>query len=95
MLALCVKIGANDMPTILMIRGWRVFFYANEGNEPIHVHCRKGDRECKYWLDLENYDIEEAHGCSVFLSLKFIWLYINNQRYSENLTFLIQRGFNS
>jgi len=39
------------MPTILVILGWRLFFYANEGNEPIHVHCRKGDMECKYWLN--------------------------------------------
>ncbi|MCG6536745.1 MAG: DUF4160 domain-containing protein, partial [Syntrophales bacterium LBB04] len=30
------------MPTILLIMGWRLFFYANERNEPIHVHCRKG-----------------------------------------------------
>lgn len=48
------------MPTILAILGWRLFFYANEGNEPIHVHCRKGGFECKYWLDRETFDIEEA-----------------------------------
>ena len=48
------------MPTILVILGWRLFFYANEGNEPIHVHCRNGDKECKYWLKKEIFDIEEA-----------------------------------
>jgi len=48
------------MPTILLIRGWRFFFYANEGNEPIHIHCRKGEKECKYWLDREKFDLEEA-----------------------------------
>ncbi|MCF8128228.1 MAG: DUF4160 domain-containing protein [Deltaproteobacteria bacterium] len=48
------------MPTILMILGWRLFFYANEGNEPIHVHCRKGDMECKYWLDRYYFGVEEA-----------------------------------
>jgi hypothetical protein len=48
------------MPTILLIRGWRFFFYANEGNEPIHIHCRKGEKECKYWLDRRNFDLEEA-----------------------------------
>lgn len=48
------------MPTILVILGWRLFFYANEGNEPIHVHCRKGEMECKYWLDREVFNIEEA-----------------------------------
>ena len=48
------------MPTILTISGWRLFFYANEGNEPIHLHCRKADMECKIWLDSENFDLEEA-----------------------------------
>ena len=47
------------MPTILQILGWRLFFYANEGNEPIHVHARKAEKECKFWLDRENFDIEE------------------------------------
>lgn len=48
------------MPTILLILGWRLFFYANEGNEPIHIHCRKGDMECKFWLNTQSFDIEEA-----------------------------------
>ena len=49
------------MPTILVILGWRLFSYANEGHEPIHVHCRKGDRECKYWLEREGFDLREAY----------------------------------
>jgi hypothetical protein len=49
----------NNMPTILIILGWRLFFYSNEGSEPIHVHCQKGDMECKFWLNRENFDIEE------------------------------------
>ncbi len=49
------------MPTILLLFGWRLFFYANEGNEPIHVHCQKGDMECKFWLNTETFDIEEAY----------------------------------
>jgi len=48
------------MPTILFIRGWRFFFYANEADEPIHIHCRKAEKECKYWLDRKNFDVEEA-----------------------------------
>ncbi len=48
------------MPTILMVLGWRFFFYSNEGNEPVHVHGSKGDAECKYWLKPEYYEIEEA-----------------------------------
>jgi hypothetical protein len=49
------------MPTVIQIFGWRLFFYANEGNEPIHIHYIKGDMECKYWLDTENFDISEAY----------------------------------
>jgi hypothetical protein len=52
------------MPTILVIRGWRVFFYANENREPIHVHAQNGNAECKFWLHPELFDVEEAwaHG---------------------------------
>ena len=39
-----------DMPTILYIDGWRLFFYSNEGHEPIHVHAEKGGMACKYWI---------------------------------------------
>ncbi|MCI5150684.1 MAG: DUF4160 domain-containing protein [Candidatus Electrothrix sp. MAN1_4] len=49
------------MPTVLMISGWRLFFYANEGNEPVHIHCRKGGMECKYWLHKEEFEISEAY----------------------------------
>lgn len=49
------------MPTILLKNGWRLFFCANEGNEPIHVHCKSGDKECKYWLDSENITLIEAY----------------------------------
>ena len=38
-----------------------LFLYANEGNEPIPVHCRKRDMECKYWRGDENFDIQEAY----------------------------------
>ena len=47
------------MPTILFIYGWRIFFYSNEGNEPVHVHAEKGGMECKYWLLVEEVEIRE------------------------------------
>ncbi len=53
------------MPTVLLLLGWRLFFYANEGNEPIHVHCRKGEMECKFWLNTQSFDIEEAFSFNV------------------------------
>ena len=48
------------MPTILLILGWRFFFYSNEGNEPVHVHCQKGGAEAKYWLDVQSFEATEA-----------------------------------
>ncbi len=32
----------------------------NEGNEPMHVHARKAESECKFWLRADIYEIEEA-----------------------------------
>ena len=53
------------MPTILIMRGWRLFFYSNEGTEPVHVHACKGESECKMWLRTDIYDIEEAWSYSL------------------------------
>lgn len=41
------------MPVILRYRGYRFFFYSNEGDptEPLHVHVRKGERAAKFWLE--------------------------------------------
>ncbi len=49
------------MPTVLYTHGWRLYFYANERHEPPHIHARKGDVECKYWLDPTTFDITEAY----------------------------------
>ena len=49
------------MPTILLISGWRFFFYANENNEPIHIHCRKAESESKYWIDIDGYEAIEDY----------------------------------
>ena len=48
------------VPTILFIYGWRLFFYSNEGTEPIHVHAEKADMECKFWLLTDEVEIQEA-----------------------------------
>jgi hypothetical protein len=39
-----------------------VFFNANEGQEPIHIHAQNGNAECKFWLHTELFDVEEAWG---------------------------------
>ncbi len=32
----------------------------NEGDEPIHIHATKAEMECKYWIDIDSFDIREA-----------------------------------
>jgi hypothetical protein len=49
------------MPTVVYLRGWRLHFYSNEGTEPIHIHAEKGDKDCKYWLNVDTYDIQAAY----------------------------------
>ena len=49
------------MPTVLFILGWRLYFYANESKEPIHIHAEKGDMECKYWILVDEMDIKEEY----------------------------------
>ncbi len=39
------------MPTVLLIKGYRLFFFSNEGNEPVHIHIEKAERYAKFWLE--------------------------------------------
>ena len=39
------------MPTLLVTEGYRFFFFSNEGQEPPHVHVRRGDGVAKVWLE--------------------------------------------
>jgi len=50
------------MPTVLFLHGWRFFFYANESNEPPHIHCKKGSQEAKFWLLQDAFDIKQEFG---------------------------------
>ena len=40
------------MPIIFRYRGFKFFFYSNEGSprEPIHVHVERDEMEAKFWL---------------------------------------------
>jgi hypothetical protein len=40
------------MPTVFRERGFRFFFYSNEGSprEPAHIHVEKDNNEAKFWL---------------------------------------------
>ena len=40
------------MPVVFRHKGYRSFFYSNEGDprEPLHIHVRKGEAVAKFWL---------------------------------------------
>jgi hypothetical protein len=41
------------MPVVFRHKGYRFFFYSNEGmpREPLHIHVRKGGALAKFWLE--------------------------------------------
>jgi hypothetical protein len=38
------------MPTVLRIGPYRFFFWADERQEPPHIHVAAAENEAKYWL---------------------------------------------
>lgn len=38
------------MPTILTESGFRLYFFANENNEPPHVHVQYQSAVAKFWI---------------------------------------------
>lgn len=39
-----------DMPTIVIINGFRFFFVALDRGEPVHIHIEKNEAYAKFWL---------------------------------------------
>ncbi|MBI4674916.1 MAG: DUF4160 domain-containing protein [Chloroflexi bacterium] len=39
------------MPEVFRKEGYVFFFYANEGQEPIHVHVRHAGGYAKFWME--------------------------------------------
>jgi hypothetical protein len=53
---LAPRIGRVEaMPVVFHHRGFRFFFYSNEGTprEPVHIHVEKDNVEAKFWLEPE------------------------------------------
>jgi len=51
------------MPVVLRYKGYRFFFYSNEGipPEPLHIHIRKGESVAKFWLEPQA-ELAESYG---------------------------------
>ena len=39
------------MPTVLRVKGYRFFFFSEEGQEPAHIHVDQAERYAKFWLE--------------------------------------------
>ena len=39
------------MPTVLRLKGFRLFFFSNEVDEPAHIHVESDDKYAKFWLE--------------------------------------------
>jgi len=39
------------MPTVLTVGPYRLFFYAGDRFEPLHIHVERDDKIAKFWLD--------------------------------------------
>ncbi len=51
------------MPEVFRKFGFVFFFYANEGQEPMHIHVRKAGGFAKFWL--EPVELEFAQGLKI------------------------------
>ena len=51
------------MPAVFRYKGYRFFFYSNEGEprEPLHIHVVKADKVAKFWLEPE-ISVAESYG---------------------------------
>jgi len=39
------------MPTVLVLKGYRFFFFSNECGEPAHIHIECAGKYAKFWLE--------------------------------------------
>lgn len=71
-----------SMPTVFNYKGYKFYFWANENNEPIHIHVSQGNpgsNSTKFWI-LKNDRAELAFSNGEFGSkeLKDIAKYVEN-----------------
>lgn len=51
------------MPVLFRYKGYRFFFFSNEGDplEPLHIHVRRGENTAKFWLS-HPISVAESYG---------------------------------
>ncbi len=51
------------MPVVFRWKGYRFFFFSNEGDplEPLHIHVQRGEASAKIWLSPHS-GVAESYG---------------------------------
>jgi hypothetical protein len=51
------------MPVVFRYKGYRFFFFSNEGYppEPFHIHVRRGEATAKFWMSPQ-VSLAESYG---------------------------------
>lgn len=72
------------MPVILRYKGYKFFFFSNEGDplEPIHVHVRKDDCIAKFWI-VPEVVLQESYGFSSIELRELLKIAEENKRLIE------------
>ena len=65
------------MPTVLIVKGFRFFFFSLEGNEPPRIHIEHGNKVGKFWLNPVN--IASSYGFRSHELSKIRMLVIQNR----------------
>lgn len=69
------------MPKVIDIRGYKIFFYSNENNEPPHVHISKNQHSSsKIWLEPLKIEHNNAKIPKNDLAKILYWLEDNHEK---------------
>jgi hypothetical protein len=76
------------MPAVLRYKGFRFFFYSNEGSprEPVDVHVRSGSHEAKLWL-VPQVSVDASYGFDAATLRELVAITSDNRE-------LIERAWN-
>ena len=74
------------MPDVLRYKGFRFFFYSNEGSprEPVHVHVMGAGGEAKFWI-LPNVALAESDGFDARTLKELLDVVTNNSELIERI----------
>lgn len=74
------------MPVVLRYKGFRFFFYSNEGSprEPVHVHVMGAGGEAKFWI-LPNVALAESDGFDARTLKELLDVVTNNSELIERI----------